>query len=444
MVGLMSVAPLLSWGRYPRYAQTPLSIYWRSDLSRALAHLVHTHGSTLPFGLGRSYGDSCLAVSDHVLHLRPMDRIIAVDWRSGVIRVESGITLEELLVLAIPRGWFLPVTPGTKYVTLGGAIANDVHGKNHHARGTFGGHVLCFGLVRSDRPAMTCSPKENAELFAATIGGLGLTGVIDWVELQLLPIQSSRMDITTIRFNSLHEFFVLSDELDSSHEYTVAWVDCLARNASTGRGVYIAGNHSRDGVLEVDTGRKLSLSFMPPISMVNRLSLSLFNTIYYQLRKPGQHQSVVGYDPFFYPLDRILEWNRIYGPKGFQQYQCVIPRPNAEPATRDLLNAIATTGSGSFLAVMKRCGDIRSPGLLSFPIPGLSLALDFPQHDRLNNSLFPRLDDIVRHADGRLYPAKDAHMSGEDFRDFYPQWEQLERLRDPALCSHFWKRVTLQ
>jgi FAD/FMN-containing dehydrogenase len=319
-----------------------------------------------------------------------------------------------------------------------------VHGKNHHVRGTFGCHVRCFGLVRSDRPAMTCSPEENAELFAATIGGLGLTGVIDWVELQLLPIQSSRIDVTTIRFNSLNEFFVVSDELDGSHDYTVAWVDCLARGATVGRGIYMAGNHSRDGVLETDSGQKLRVPLTPPFSMINRLSLKLFNTIYYQLRKAGRHKSVMGYDPFFYPLDHILEWNRIYGPKGFQQYQCVIPRLNAEPATRELLNAIAATGSGSFLAVMKHCGDIRSPGLLSFPIPGLSLALDFPQHKRLNTTLFVRLDEIVRNAGGRLYPAKDAHMSGKDFRDFYPQWKQLEQLRDPALCSRFWKRVTSQ
>jgi FAD/FMN-containing dehydrogenase len=176
--------------------------------------------------------------------------------------------------------------------------------------------------------------------------------------------------------------------------------------------------------------------------MVNHLTLGLFNSFYYQSCKPGRQRSTVSYEPFFYPLDRILHWNRIYGPKGFQQYQCVIPNANAEPAMREILDIIAKSGSGSFLAVMKRCGDIRSPGWLSFPLPGLTLALDFPQHQHLDTRLFPRLDAVVCCARGRLYPAKDAHMSGEDFRNAYPQWEHLERLRDPGLCSRFWARVT--
>lgn len=440
----MTAATLTSWGCYPPYAQTPHASHWRGDLSDDLSRLVRTHGNTLPFGIGRSYGDSCLAASDNVLHMRSLDRFISVDWQTGGIIAESGVTLEEILALAIPNGWFLPVTPGTKYVTLGGAIANDVHGKNHHVRGTFGRHVRRFSLVRSDRQPVSCSMEENHELFFATIGGLGLTGVIEWAELQLIPIQSSMMDTTTIRFDSLGEFFALSCELDGGHEYTVAWVDCLAKGASVGRGVFMVGNHAQTGSLEVHTMRKIVIPFTPPISAINRLSLRLFNTTYYRLHKAGRHQSTVSYDPFFYPLDRILKWNRIYGIKGFQQYQCVIPERNAEPVTRELLGAIAATGDGAFLAVMKRFGSIVSPGLLSFPMAGVSLALDFPQHDRLNNDLFPRLDTIVRQADGRLYPAKDAHMSGEDFRNFYPNWERLESLRDPALCSRFWNRVTSQ
>jgi FAD/FMN-containing dehydrogenase len=438
----MTTTPLISWGRHPCHYQTPRAIYWRNDLPEAISHTVREHGTTLPFGLGRSYGDSCLAASDHVLHLRGLDRLISADWLSGAICCESGVTLEEILSLIIPKGWFLPVTPGTKYVTLGGAVANDVHGKNHHARGTFGCHIRRFGLVRSDRPALTCSPEENSELFAATIGGLGLTGIIVWVELQLLPIQSSCMDLTTIRFDSLDEFFALSNELDGSHEYTVAWVDCLSSGKTAGRGIYMAGNHSRDGGLKIVSDVNLTVPLTPPFSMVNHLTLGLFNSFYYQSCKPGRQRSTVSYEPFFYPLDRILHWNRIYGPKGFQQYQCVIPNANAEPAMREILDIIAKSGSGSFLAVMKRCGDIRSPGWLSFPLPGLTLALDFPQHQHLDTRLFPRLDAVVCCARGRLYPAKDAHMSGEDFRNAYPQWEHLERLRDPGLCSRFWARVT--
>jgi len=435
-------ATLDSWGRYPGFAQTAHPVYWRDQLADSFADLVQAHGSGLAYGNGRSYGDSCLASSDHVLHMRGLDRFISVDWEAGVLVAEAGVTLDEVLQLAIPHGWFLPVTPGTKYVTLGGAVANDVHGKNHHVRGTFGRHVRRFALLRSDGSYPICSLTENAELFAATVGGLGMTGVIAWVELALMPIKSSRIDTTTQRFGSLAEFFTLSAELDAAHEYTVSWVDCLASGSSAGRGVFIAGDHATFGELEPDRRPKLTVPLTPPISAINRLSLWLFNHSYYLAHPAQRTRQKVNYEPYFYPLDRILHWNRIYGPRGFQQYQCVIPTVAAQPAMQALLQAIAVSGHGSFLAVLKCCGDIASPGLMSFPLPGVSLALDFPQHAELDATLFPRLDAIVREAGGRLYPAKDAHMTGDDFRRFYPRWEQVEALRDPALCSRFWQRVT--
>jgi FAD/FMN-containing dehydrogenase len=356
-----------------------------------------------------------------------------------VITAEAGVTLDEVLQQSIPQGWFLPVTPGTKYVTLGGAVANDVHGKNHHVRGTFGRHIRRFELLRSDGSRLICSPFENTALFAATIGGLGLTGVIAWVELNLLPIKSSRIDTVTQRFGSLAEFFALSAELDAAHEYTVSWVDCLG---GAGRGVFIAGDHAASGGLEVDQRRKLTVPLTPPISAINSLSLRLFNQTYYRVQPAQRRRALISYEPYFYPLDGILHWNRIYGPRGFQQYQCVVPQADAQPVMQALLQAIAQSGQGSFLAVLKCCGDLLSPGLMSFPLPGVSLALDFPQHAALDSELFPRLDAIVREAGGRLYPAKDAHMQGADFRRFYPRWEQVEALRDPALSSRFWQRVT--
>jgi FAD/FMN-containing dehydrogenase len=436
------MTPLYSWGRYPNHPQTPAFCRWQSEVSELLQSVQRRGVDTLAFGNGRSYGDSCLARSDEVLHLRGLDRFISADWQSGVVRAECGVTLGELLRLAIPRGWFLPVTPGTKYVTLGGALANDVHGKNHHVRGTFGRHVRSFSLLRSDMEEHICSPEAHADLFAASIGGLGLTGVIRWVELQLMPIRGAAIRQTQVRFDSLEEFFALSNELDSQHEYTVAWVDCVAKGASTGRGVFIAGDHVNGGDLCADESAKLRVPFTPPISAMNSLTLKAFNSTYFHVHKAGRHVSRVGYEPFFYPLDRILEWNRIYGPRGFQQYQCVIPKAQARDGIGALLQAISAEGRGSFLAVLKRCGDISSPGLLSFPLEGVSLALDFSQHEVANVRLFQRLDALLRESGGRLYPAKDAHMCGEDFRRTYPAWEQVEALRDPALCSRFWQRVT--
>ena len=437
----MTAAPLSSFGRYPPFAQVPHACHWRDALPRQLAVAKQAYGTTLPYGSGLSYGDSCLAVSDHVLHLRPLDRLISADWARGLLTAETGVTLEEILALVIPQGWFLSVTPGTKYITLGGAIANDVHGKNHHRRGTFGRHVRRFGLVRSDAGRVTCTPEEHPELFAATIGGLGLTGIIEWAEIQLTPIRASQINALTERFGDLDEFFALSEELDETHEFCVSWIDCTARGRTAGRGVYMAGDFATDGTLAVETSRKLTVPITPPVSLVNGFSLRAFNELYWRKAPRGLQVGRSGYGPFFYPLDAVLQWNRIYGPNGFQQYQCLIPPAEARRAIHALLAAIAGSGAGSFLAVLKRCGEVPSPGLLSFPRPGTTLALDFPQSDRLATELFPRLDAIVREAGGRLYPAKDAHMSGEDFRRAYPAWGQVEALRDPVLESRFWQRV---
>jgi FAD/FMN-containing dehydrogenase len=435
------MAALLSWGRYPNFPQEPHPIPWR-DMAARNWHRVHAeHGTTLAFGNGRSYGDSCLAASGHVVQTLPLDRIIEADWATGVLRAEPGITLEQILQVAIPRGWMLPVTPGTKYATLGGAIANDVHGKNHHVRGTFGRHVRAFALARSDGSQSECTPSFNEELFGATIGGLGLTGLILWAEIQLMPIRSSSIDVTSIRFANVDEFFELATQLDAEHEYSVAWVDCLSRGAALGRGIFMVGDHAKHGPLEVARGRKRTMPLTPPVSLVNNLTLRAFNELYYRRQRKPTVQSRVGYDGYFYPLDSLLEWNRIYGRPGFQQYQCVVPAATARDSTRAILERISASGTGSFLAVLKRCGDVKSPGLLSFPLEGTSLALDFPQQELRNGPLFKQLDAIVREAGGRLYPAKDAHMNAADFRAAYPQWQQLESLRDPAMLSRFWERM---
>jgi FAD/FMN-containing dehydrogenase len=349
-----------------------------------------------------------------------------------------------VLALSVPRGWMLPVTPGTQFVTLGGAVANDVHGKNHHVRGTFGRHVRRFSLLRSDRPPLECAPDEHTDLYRATIGGLGLTGVVEWVELQLMPVASSRLATQTIPFGNLDEFLTLSHELDTQHEYGVAWIDCLGRGASLGRGIYLCADHATDQRFDMPRQRTRSVPFAPPWSPVNAVTLRVFNELYYRRAVAKAGASITDYASYFYPLDGIRNWNRLYGRRGFQQYQLVVPDATARDALHAFLNAIASARTGSFLAVLKRCGALASPGLLSFPMPGISLALDFPQHDARNAALFARLDAIVREAGGRQYPAKDAHMSGADFRAGYPAWQALEQLRDPALMSRFWQRTTRQ
>lgn len=438
----MTQKAMSSWGRYPYFSQQITSINWRDQLTSALADLQQQNNTALPYGNGRSYGDSCLAVSDRLLQTRGLNRFIAADWQRGMIRAEAGVTLEEILQVSIPRGWFLPVTPGTKFVTLGGAIANDVHGKNHHVRGTFGVHVPRFALLRSDRGEVECSPQENADLYTATIGGLGLTGVVTWIELQLIPIKSSAINTINIRFENLDEFFALSDQYDPAHEYSVAWIDCVASGSALGRGHFTIGDHAESGDLTLSKRRKLMVPFTPPLSLVNKFSLRAFNEVYYRRQRERERHFHSDYDSFFYPLDAIAHWNRLYGPQGFQQYQCVIPQADARAVMPEVLREISRQNTGSFLAVLKRCGDKLSPGLLSFPLPGVSLALDFPQHEKLNRKLFARLDAIVHESGGRLYPAKDAHMRGSDFRKAYPAWEKIEALRDPLLLSRFWRRVT--
>jgi FAD/FMN-containing dehydrogenase len=433
---------LTSWGRYPYKPQIAHPVSWIDQALKVWRQVREVHGNTLGFGNGRSYGDTCLAASGHVMHTLPLDRILAVDWDAGILRAEAGVTLEQILQLAIPHGWMLPVTPGTKYVTLGGALANDVHGKNHHVRGTFGRHVRCFGLTRSDGTLHECSADVHPDLYVATLGGLGLTGLILWAEIQLMPIRSSQIDVTNIRFSNLDGFFTLSEELDAKHEYSVAWIDCLSSGRALGRGLFMVGDHAASGPLEVDRRKKRTIPVTPPVSPINNLTLRIFNELYYRHQWRDVVSTQVSYDNYFYPLDSLLEWNRIYGRAGFQQYQCVVPTTHARDAMQDILERIARSGTGSFLAVLKRCGSITSPGLLSFPLEGTSLALDFPQHDERNRLLFVQLDQIVHAAGGRLYPAKDAHMSGTDFRTAYPQWRQLEALRDPGMLSLFWERVT--
>ncbi|MCB1800127.1 MAG: FAD-binding oxidoreductase [Gammaproteobacteria bacterium] len=435
----MTESRYTSWGRCIDAGQQILLQQWR-HLPIAAADAC---GSILPFGNGRSYGDSCLNDGGTLLDARPLRRFITFDAEAGVLCCESGVLIDEILALIVPLGWFLPVVPGTRYVTVGGAIANDVHGKNHHRQGTFGNHVRAFELLRSDGNRQVLRAGDDNPLFAATIGGLGLTGLVTWAEIQLRRIDGPRIDQEVIRFGNLDAFFDLSAESDSDHEYTVAWIDCLAPREQLGRGVFMRGNHAATPAVNTDSPSpaRLGMPLTPPFSLVNRASIKAFNRLYLARHRRRWQRRSVDFASFFFPLDGVRAWNRIYGPKGLLQYQCVIPTAAGRHAIRSLLERIADAGTGSFLAVLKVFGERPSPGLLSFPQPGVTLALDFPNQGPRVHALFDTLDSIVREAGGRLYPAKDAHMSAADFKRAYPAWRELEALRDPLFDSSFWRRV---
>ncbi|MBI3382972.1 MAG: FAD-binding oxidoreductase [Aquabacterium sp.] len=442
----MSSKVFTSWGRVLREAHEVVGLASRHQPLT----LPESGVSVLPFGNGRSYGDSNLNPGGALLQGGQLDHFIAFDPATGLLRCEGGVLLSTILQLVVPQGWFLPVTPGTQFVTVGGAIANDVHGKNHHATGSFGNHVTQLELLRSDGSRRLCSPADNADWFAATIGGLGLTGLITWAEIQLRRVANPYLDTESIRFHSLEAFFELSQASERDYEYTVSWIDCAFSGKRLGRGLFNRGNHA-PAVLDVDAVPKglpagiatpsRRVPITPPISLINTLSLKSFNTLYFNKQRQDVVRSLQHYRPFFYPLDALLEWNRIYGPKGFFQYQCVVPPERALPATRALLEAIAASGMGSFLAVLKQFGTPASRGMLSFPEPGTTLALDFPNQGPRLHALFAQLDRIVLDAGGRLYPAKDGRMSAAVFKAGYPRWTEFASYVDPRFDSGFWRRV---
>lgn len=432
------MAKLSSWNRIPQLMPDKVS----AISLPAIPSCDVAPRPLLAFGNGRSYGDVCLNNKGTLLHTRYLDRFISYDRASGLIRCQSGVTLDEILELVVPDGWFLPCTPGTRYVTVGGALANDVHGKNHHIAGTFGHHVSAFELLRSDGEKIHCSAETNPDYYHATIGGLGLTGLVSWVEIQLAPIQSPWLLVESFRFKNINEFWGLNAQLELEWPYTVAWLDCLSRGKHKGRGIIFAGKHAPpQAKLSVPKERNLSVPFDTPFSLINSTSLRCFNELYYNqpLKQKGALQH---YSSYFYPLDSVKYWNRIYGRNGFFQYQCVIPTTQAKAAIDDLLETIARSRQGSFLAVLKTFGCRQSAGMLSFARQGATLALDFPNQGQATTDLLTQLDSIVGSSGGALYPAKDARMSASIFQSGYPQWQEFSRFVDPDFSSHFWERVT--
>ena len=426
-------------------------VYRPRTIGEARAALIASGGATvLAYGNGRSYGDVALNPGGRLIDCRGLDRFIDFDRQTGVLTCEAGVCLADILAALCrpdPDGsaWFLPVSPGTRFVTVGGAIANDVHGKNHHREGCFGHHVLGFDLARSDGSVLSCSPQSQPELFAATIGGLGLPGLVLTARLQLRRVARTAVEAEDIRLGCLADFFTLAAESEGAWEYTAAWIDCLASGDALGRGIFSRARHQPGvGVMPPRLAPNFAIPFPLPLSPLNPLTLKAFNAAYFhKLGRQGRRRRVGSYEPVLYPLDKIGAWNRLYGARGFFQLQCVVPTALAREATAELLTRIAATGQGSMLAVLKTFGDLPSPGLLSFPMPGATLALDFHDRGMPTRQLLAQLEDVVTAAGGRLYPAKDSLMSAESFRRGYPRLGKFLPYTDPAMSSGFARRVGL-
>ena len=425
-----------SWGRLSAEPHHALSA---RDLPALQQTLHHRNSPGVAYGMGRSYGDACLNPGGTLWLTGGLDHFIAFNEDNGRLVCEAGVLLRDIQRLAVPRGWMLPVTPGTQLVTVGGAIANDVHGKNHHVLGSFGDHVLRLTLLRTNGETIECGPHERSDWFAATVGGVGLTGIITQAELQLRRTPGPWLDTETLAYANLDEFFQLADASEAHWEHTVSWIDCISGGG--GRGVFMRGNPVTTAPRPLPVAQQRNVPLVPPVSLVNRLSLRPFNMAYYHLKKWRAGRAIAHYEAFFYPLDNLLEWNRMYGPRGFFQYQSVVPRAVGRDAIQAMLREIARSGDGSFLAVLKTFGNRQPVGMLSFAQPGVTLALDFPNHGARTHRLFERLDAIVREAQGRIYLAKDARMPRELFEAGYPRLPEFLPYRDPGISSGLSRRL---
>ena len=424
---------LSGWGRYP-VLDCRLETLRRCE---DLPGLLHRGATLIPRGNGRSYGDAALN-PELTLSMLGLDRLQAFDTATGTLTCEAGVLIADLLDTFMPRGWFPPVVPGTKFVTVGGMIAADVHGKNHHRDGSFGAHVEALTLATADGEVRECSRTDSPELFRATLGGMGLTGVILSARFRLKPIETAFVLAETLAARDLDATLAL---FEASHDwpYSVAWIDCLARGAKLGRtlltrGAFIARSalpaRLADDPLRRPRAGRLTVPVDAPSCLLNRASIRAFNTLYYRWGRARTGTRAVHFDPFFFPLDRIAAWNRLYGRSGFVQYQCVLPEADSAPGLTALLSRIAASGQGSFLAVLKRFGPA-GEGLMSFPMQGYTLALDFPLRPD-TRALLATLDAITHRHGGRVYLAKDACCTPERVREGYPRCAAFEAIRAEA------------
>jgi decaprenylphospho-beta-D-ribofuranose 2-oxidase len=410
----------MSWGMYPKIKNTILNF----DKKKSLKKIISEHNEIIPYGNGRSYGDS--ALNYKIIITKPKNHFIDFNNETGLLHVETGVLFSEILEIFLPRGWFLKVTPGTKFITVGGAIASDIHGKNHHVEGCFSECIKEFNIMLADGEIVNCSKKVKPDLFKATCGGQGLTGIILDAKIYLKRIKSKYINQTSIKTKNLKETF---EAFERHHDmpYLVAWIDCFAKGSKVGKSILIGGDFHNDGNLDykVKKQKNIPLNFIS--FLLNKWSISTFNWIYYNRVKKGTTKQIVGFDSFFYPLDSIRGWNLIYGKNGFTQYQFILPKASSYEGLKEILLAISESRKGSFLSVLKLYGEANE-NYLSFPMKGYSLALDFKIEKGLFK-LLDELDEIVVKYKGRIYLAKDVRIKKEVFELGYPKIESFRQYR---------------
>lgn len=409
-----------NWGNYPR---VEAEVTESAD-QETIKDLVAASDDLIARGNGRCYGDSSL--NERIFSTLRLNKFIEFDTTNGTIECESGVLLSEVLEVIVPAGFFLPVSPGTKFITVGGAIAADVHGKNHHKDGSFSNHIVHFDLMDESGNILRCSSSENARLFWSTCGGMGLTGIILSAKFRLKAIETAFINQTSHKARNLDDVMKLFDA-SSDVTYSVAWIDCLAKTKKLGRSLLLLGEHTRLGALPHDLrsrhlrgsgDSKLDVPFSLPGITLNHLSVRSFNFLYYHRQLSERVESVVHYDPYFYPLDGIQNWNRLYGPAGFMQYQFVLPLANSYDGLVKVLEKVSNSGQGSPLAVLKLFGKPDPNAVMSFPMEGYTLTLDFKATPAVFR-LLDELDEIVLENGGRIYLAKDARMKAEIFQRSY-------------------------
>ena len=428
---------IANWGNYPVMESNEESFAFPEQLNQ----LLDEGGDFIPRGNGRCYGDASLG--QRTISTLKYDKILSFDPATGIFECQSGLTLDQILEVIVPRGWFLPVTPGTKFITVGGAVASDVHGKNHHIDGSFSNHMLDMDIVLASKKMITCSPRMNEDLFEATCGGMGLTGLITRVRFQLKKIETSFIKQKQIKAGNLEELIRL---FETYHQYTysVAWIDCLKKGEQFGRSILMLGEHARlsdlnekqqQDSLQLPKKKQINFPFNLPSWVLNAFTVRAFNYLFYAKNFKREINNVISYEPFFYPLDAILHWNRGYGKNGFVQYQFVLPL-QAKPGLIEILNRISDKGLGSFLAVLKVFG--KQESIISFPREGYTLALDFPIKPGLLEFL-DELDQVVLRYGGRLYMSKDARMKPETLQSGYPdlgKFKDIVRKYNPEAKIH--------